>query len=185
MDSAFAWIGQIATWFGNFVPTWTLVRATDGAVKFLPGGRTEVLDPGIHWYWPVTTEIEKVAVVRQVLDTQPQTIMTQDHEPVYVAGLVVYVIDDLHKYMVENFDASANLDDIVQTAIRKTIVNRDFLTIQAARADVDNRLTSDVQKALEPFGITVEAARITDFSKARVTNMVGSGLISVYPVSKA
>ena len=180
MESAFAWIGQIAEWFGNFIPTWELVRATENAVKFLPGGKTKVLGPGIHWYWPVTTEMETVAVVRQVLDTQPQTIMTQDHEPVYVSGLVVYTISNLHAYMVENYDAADNLDDIVQTAIRKTIVNRDFLTIQKARADVDNRLTSDVQKALEPFGIEVEAARITDFSRARVTNMVGNGLISLH-----
>ena len=180
MDSAFAWVGEIAGWIGQFVPTWTLVRATEGAVKFLPGGETKVLGPGIHWYWPVTTEVETAPVVRQVLDTQPQTIMTQDHEPVYVAGLVVYTIVDLHKFMVENYDAEDNLDDLVQTAIRKTIVNRDFLTIQKARADVDNRLTSDVQKVLMDFGIEVEAARITDFSRARVTNMVGNGLISLH-----
>jgi regulator of protease activity HflC (stomatin/prohibitin superfamily) len=180
MDAALGWIGQIASWLGSFIPTWTLVRATEGAVKFLPGGRTKVVGPGIHWYWPVTTEIETVPVVRQVLDTQPQTLMTQDHEPVYVAGLVVFRIIDLHKYMVENYDAADNLDDIVQTAIRKTLVNRDFLQIQKARADVDNRLTADVQKALEAFGIEVEAARITDFSRARVTNMVGNGLISLH-----
>ena len=180
MDAAFSWIGEIADWVAQFVPTWTLVRATEGAVKFLPGGKTKVLGSGIHWYWPVTTEVETLPVVRQVLDTQPQTIMTKDHEPVYIAGLVVYTIVDLHKFMVENFDAEDSLDDIVQTAIRKTIVNRDFLTIQQARADVDKRLTTDVQKALEPFGIEVEAARITDFSRARVTNMVGNGLISLH-----
>jgi len=178
MDSALGWIGQIASWFGAFVPTWILIRATEGGVKFLPGGRTEVLGPGLHWYWPATTELDVQAVVRQVLDTTPQTLMTQDHQSVYVAGVVIYTINDLNLYMVENYDAAESLDDMVQSAVRRSIVNREFAAIQAGRAEMDNRLTADVQKALEPFGIAVEACRLTDFSKAQVTNLVGTGLVS-------
>lgn len=177
MESALGWIGQLASWFGAFIPTWVLVRATEGAVKFLPKGLTKVLGPGIHWYWPVTTEMDVQPVVRQVLNTDAQTLMTKDNHPVYIAGLVVYTVVDLHKFLVENYDAEANLSDLVQTAIRRSIVSKNFQTIQEGRADIDNRLTSDVQKILTDFGILVEAARLTDFSKARVTNVVGGGLI--------
>jgi regulator of protease activity HflC (stomatin/prohibitin superfamily) len=176
MDSALGWIGQIAQWFGSLIPTWELVRATEGAVKFLRGGKTEVLGPGVHWYWPATTEMEVQAVVRQVLDTAPQTLMTKDHKPVYVAGLVLYRIVDLNLFMVENYDAEDNLDDVVQTSIRKMIVSKSFNEIQDGRAAIDNRLTSDVQKSLAAFGIEVEAARLTDFTLARAINIVGSGL---------
>lgn len=179
MEAALGWIGAIFEWFGAFVPRWTLVRATEGAVKFLPGGRTCVLGPGIHWYWPATTELETVAVVRQVADCQPQTLMTKDDEAVYVSGLVIYRITDLYAYMVDNYDAGDNLNDVLQTAIRSTIVNRTFVQIQEARANVDTFLTHEAQKALAEFGIEVEAVRLTDFAKARVTNMVGTGLATI------
>lgn len=179
MEAALGWIGEIFEWIGEFIPRWELVRATEGCVKFLPGGKTKVLGPGIHWYWPATTELETVPVVRQVADCQPQTLMTKDNEPVYVSGIVIYTISNLHAYMVENYDADDNMDDVLQTAIRKAIVNRTFEQIQEARADVDNILTREAQKALVEFGIEVEAARLTDFAKARVSNLVGAGLTSV------
>lgn len=180
MEAALGWFGAIFEWFGQFFPRWTLVRATEGAVKFLPGGKVKVYDAQIVWYWPVTTEVETIAVVRQVMDTQPQTLMTKDDVPVYVAGIVIYDITDLHAFAVENYDANHNIDDIAQTAIRKAIVNRTFAQIQEARADVDNVLTREAQKALTEFGVNVQACRLTDFSKTRVSNIVGNGLMNLH-----
>lgn len=180
MEAALGWIGAIFEWFGQFFPRWDLVRANEQAVKYLPGGRTKVLDPGIYWYWPVTTEVVVHPVCRQVLDSQPQTLMTKDNKPVYVAGIVIYKITDLHTYLVENYDAEANLDDILQTAVRKAVVARDFDKIQEGRADMDNVLTREAQKALADFGVEVEAARLTDFSLARVANIVGNGLMNMH-----
>lgn len=180
LDAAFGWIGEFVHWLAAFVPRWTLVRATERGVKFLPGGKTKEVGPGIQWYWPASTELETMPVVRQVLDTQPQTLMTKDNKPVYVSGVVIYSISDLHTFLVDNYDAQDNLDDLVQMAIRKAIVNRTFDQIQQARADVDNILTKEASKALEPFGVSVEAARLTDFSLARVANIVGNGLMNMH-----
>lgn len=180
MESALGWFGAIFEWLGRFFPRWELIRANEQGVKYLPGGKTELRDPGICWYWPATTELVVHPVCRQVLDSHPQTLMTKDNKPVYVSGIVIYSIDDLHKYLVENYDAEANLDDVLQTAIRKAVVARDFQTIQAGRADMDNVLTREAQKALEAFGVKVEAARLTDFSLARVSNIVGNGLMNMH-----
>lgn len=179
LDSALGWIGELVRWFGDFVPRWSLVRATEGAVKFLPGGKTCEYGPGIVWYWPATTEIDIVAVVRQVKKAKPQTLMTKDGISVFVCGILIYSIDNLHTFLVDNHDANDNLDDMVELAIRKSIVNKTFAEIQEARAKMDNALTREAQKALSDFGVRVEVCRLTDFSKARVSNLVGSGLMNL------
>lgn len=179
MNSALGWIGEIMQWFGNLIPTWTLIRARWVGIKYLPGGQVKILKPGIHWYWPATTEVESLATARQVLDTSGQTLMTKDGQPVYVAGLVVYKITDAYKYQVQNFDADDGMDDIVQTAIRNTIVHKDLSNIQADRNSADEALTEEVSGVLADFGVTVEVARLTDFSKAHVVNVIGGGLVSI------
>ena len=179
MTTAFGWIGQLVSWFGEFVPRWELIRKTERAVKFLPGGKTRYCKPGIVWYWPATTELEIHPVVRQVIELQPQTLMTKDEVPVYASGVLVYKITDLHTFLVDNYDAADSLDDLGQIAVREAIVRKTFDTVQASRAEIDNLLTREAAKALTSFGVEVEACRLTDFTRARVLNLVGSSLASV------
>jgi regulator of protease activity HflC (stomatin/prohibitin superfamily) len=179
MDSALGWIGAIVEWLGRFFPRWTLVQANERGIKYLPGGRTEVLEPGIIRYWPVTTEMWTHPVCRQVLDLRPQTLMTKDGRHVFVSGIVIYSIGDIHTFLVDNYNAEANLEDVLMTAIRNIIINRDFKDIQAGRAALDNSLTNEAQKAAKAFGVEVEAARLSEFCTTRVLSLVGGGLINI------
>jgi hypothetical protein len=68
MESAFAWIGQIAEWIGQWIPRRAILDTTEGAIKytgfFLPRRlrvrfrgfdgdmKISVCEAGIHWYWP-------------------------------------------------------------------------------------------------------------------------------------
>lgn len=176
MEAALGWIGAIFEWLGRFLPRWDLVRANEKGVKYLPGGRTKVLEPGIRWYWPATTEVVVAPVCRQVLNAQGQALMTKDHKPVYASGLVIYSVEDIHIFLVDNFDAEASLDDVLQTAIRNAIVTRTFDEIQEDLAEINRLLTRETKKVLRDFGVKVEAARLTEFSLSQVFNVVGNGL---------
>ncbi len=43
MDSALAWIGQVAEWVGRFIPRLIILNTTEGAVKFVHGDTPVVL----------------------------------------------------------------------------------------------------------------------------------------------
>lgn len=178
---ALSWLSELAQWFGKWVPRLVLIRATEGAVKFLPGGKTKEYGPGLLLYWPLTTEIQQYPVVRQVLRLSPQTLMTEDGVSVVAAGILTYTVTDLHTFLVENFDAEHSLDDISQTAIRSAIVTHDFEEIQNDRKNWDRTLTLAGRSALRQFGVKVEALRITTFAKARVLNLIGPGLFGPSP----
>lgn len=172
MDAALGWIGDLVRWLTSWLPHLVLVRRTERAVKFIRG-RTKEIGPGLHWWWPITTEVEVQAVVRQVLGLGSQTLTTHDGQTVTVDGILVYTISDLHTFLVENFEAEDSLGEIGQAGIRKAVVNMDFPKIQAAMADVDNTLTREAQKLLKPFGVEVELMRLVSFAKAQVIILAG------------
>jgi regulator of protease activity HflC (stomatin/prohibitin superfamily) len=172
MDAALGWIGDLVRWVTSWLPHLVLVRRTEGAVKFIRA-RTKEMGPGLHFFWPITTEVEVRPVVRQVMGLGTQTLTTQDGQAVIVDGLLVFTIGDLHTYLVDNWEAEDSLGEVGQAGIRKAIVNMDFDAIQKGMADVDNRLTREAQKLLEPFGVEVELMRLTSFARTHVVNLVG------------
>jgi len=171
MDAALGWIGDLVRWLTSWLPHLLLVRKTERAVKFIRAGTREV-GPGLHLWWPITTQVEVRAVVRQVLGLGSQTLTTKDGQAVVADGLLVFSIKDLHAFLVENWNAEDSLGEVGQAGIRKAIVNMDFAAVQGAMADVDNRLTKEAQKLLESFGVDVELMRLTSFARAHVVNLV-------------
>jgi regulator of protease activity HflC (stomatin/prohibitin superfamily) len=172
VDAALGWIGDLVSWLVSWLPHLVQVRKTERAVKFIRG-KTAEIGPGLHLWWPITTEVEVRPVVRQVMGLGSQTLTTKDGQAVHVDGLLVYSIGDLHTYLVENWEAEDSLGEVGQAGIRKAVVNMDFDDIQRGMADVDNRLTKEAQKLLERFGVEVELMRLTSFSRAHVLNLVG------------
>lgn len=171
MDAALGWIGELVAWLVAWLPHLVLVRKTERAIKFIRG-RTVEIGPGLHFYWPITTEVEVHPVVRQVLPLGVQTLTTEDGATVIVDGVLAFTISDLTLFKVENWEAEDSVSDLSQAGIRKAIVGRTFEQIQKARADVDNLLSKEAQKLLQPLGVSVEYLRIVSFARATVLNLV-------------
>lgn len=144
------------------------------AVKFVRG-RTVEVGPGLHLYWPITTAFTTYPVVRQVLDVPAQTLTTKDGRTVVAGGLVVFSIDDLTVFLVENYEAEDSVSELAQAGIRKAIVSKTFEEVQGGRADLDNKLTTEAQKVLKTLGVTVEFMRLTDFAEAHAFVLIGDG----------
>ena len=76
MESAFAWLNQLVETFYRFFPHVLIVRATHGAVKWVKGKEIKALGPGLHIYWPLTTEVEVMVTARQTLAIPDQVLAT-------------------------------------------------------------------------------------------------------------
>ncbi len=179
MESALGWIGDIIRWLLNIIPRLVLVRATHGAVKFIRA-RTKVIGPGLHIWWPITTEVELAPVVRQVLSLEQQVIQTADGKTVIADGVLVYAIKDLHKFLVENFDAEENMTELAEAALRQAIIRETYDEINSGRVKLDNRLAKEAGQLLEPFGIVVETMRLQ--SCAEGTVLIHAGAIVEFSV---
>ena len=74
MTGAFGWLNSLLTTFGKLFPRLVLVRATHRGVLFRWSGAFIVLEPGLRWYWPVTTDIRLVLIVTRAWDINPVTV---------------------------------------------------------------------------------------------------------------
>jgi regulator of protease activity HflC (stomatin/prohibitin superfamily) len=126
METALGWLGDVFRFLLSLVPRLLIVRATHRAVKFARGKHARVLLPGLHFYWPLVTEVEIVPVIRQTVDLVPQYLTTADGAPVAVSGIVVYEVDDVLRLLTECFDYDAMIRSFSLAAIKRVVANNDF-----------------------------------------------------------
>lgn len=159
MDAALGWIGEIFRILGSIFPRLVLIRVTHRGVKFIKS-RTRELGPGLHWWWPVTTEVATYPVVRQVLSLDQQVIRTKDHKTVVADGVLVYSIVDIHKYLVDNYDAEDSITELAQAGLRQAVLSLTLDEIDSGRVKLDHKLTDVANESLAIFGIDVESMRL-------------------------
>lgn len=180
IDSALGWIGQLAHYLGSLVPRLLIVQSSHRAVKYVWGRTPLELGPGPHVYWPVATPVESCAVVRQVLDLPTQLLETADGRTVVASGVIEYEITDALAFLAETENGYDSIRLVATAAVRNLVMDSTREELGASDADVAERLlTSAVQEDLEPYGVRVLRARLSDFAAVRAVHLTGGQLVAV------
>lgn len=173
---AFSWIADIVQAFGKLVPRLCIVTATKQGVKWRSGKDVRPMGPGLHWYWPLTTEISIIVTARQTLNLPTQVLMTSDRQQIVVGTLVVYRINDIVEAIGKrNWDVDTTVSDITQAAIVEVISKQklnDLLT--DISGSIEKKLTAACRKRLRQFGVYVQRCAVTDFSTCKVYKLIGN-----------
>jgi regulator of protease activity HflC (stomatin/prohibitin superfamily) len=175
MEGALGWISSIIEWIGQFVPRWVILNTTHAGVKFIRGSRVVKLGPGIHWYWPATTNLHTYPVARQTTNLRAQTLVTSDDRTIIVSGLIVYRVDDVVALIARNYDADDTIEEIALSAVNAVCSSMSWEDLKKAyqtRA-LDRELRKRTRHALETYGVHVMKATLTDLAPCRVIRLVG------------
>lgn len=186
IESALGWIGEIARFLGSLVPRLLIVQSSHRAVAYRWGRHVVELGPGPHVYWPLVTPIETCAVVRQVLDLPTQLLETADGRTVVASGVIEYEIANVVAFLAETENGYDSIRLVATAAVRNLVMDSTREELGAADADVAERLlTSAVQEDLEPYGVRVLRARLSDFAAVRAVHLTGGQLVAVQVSSGA
>jgi len=177
MESALAWIGQVAEWVGQFIPHIMIVTATHGAVKFIRGHQIKILGPGWHIYWPLTTVFEQYPTARQAIDLRAQTIVTADDKVIAVSALVVYEVYDVEKILAHTFDPDDTIKDIGLGVVHDVVCQYSWEDLKAAvrSGKLDRDLRAEMKKGLDSYGVRVLRTTLTDLAPCRVVKLLTAG----------
>lgn len=173
IDQAFGWLGQLAEFFGSLFPRLTIVKTSHRALKYRHGKNLILLQPGLHLYWPLVTELEWASVVQQVIVHAPHVLETADGVPVVAGGITVYQVSDPLKYLAENEDPDAVIDDVAAAAIRQVVVTHRYAELGTDLAAIDTELTAASRSLLRSFGVRVIRTRLTDLARTRPLHLTG------------
>lgn len=180
---AFDWIGHLAGWFERFFPHWALCDPTEGGVKFSGVGKTRIklLVPGeIYWWWPVVTNVYTIETKRQTM-TITQRLTTKDEVTVMVTTVIVYVIDDVLKALVETRDHEDTISEIGEKLVVKPITSRTFsetlIRMSGSNNDLNNEVKRIARSTLSEFGVGVLDGYVSNFAQTQVFSHDGEGLV--------
>jgi hypothetical protein len=135
MDSALAWIGQIASWIGQWFPRWTTLDMTQGAVKttgsfFKEGVVVKACGPGLHWWWPAVSNWETYPTSFQTDNLPSQTVETKDGAGVTVSGMISYRVKDVGALLTNCHSPVMAIRTVTLPAIHQVASRMDWAEAQ-------------------------------------------------------
>jgi regulator of protease activity HflC (stomatin/prohibitin superfamily) len=132
--------------------------------------RAKRIGPGFHLYWPPIQRPVVHPVKRDTIDLDPQTLPYGGDLPlgITISVTVVYTINDIMKALVETYDFMSTIKDRAQAGVIEACVGKGINDLSMKHQRVNSQLTKKIHKALEPFGVDVEVAFMSDF---HLTNM--------------
>lgn len=174
----------LATFFEKlfiWMPRIEILRATHGGVKwraspFRPGLEIIELKPGLHFYWPLTTDFSYIVTARRTVDVPPMSILTQDGQSMLVSAAVVFRINSVVAALGErNWDVDLTLVDVTQSVIFRLIRQHTVESLLAESPDdLIDELTAQTKREINKFGVLVERVLLKDFDRSRTYRMVGA-----------
>lgn len=148
-------------------------------------GRAKRIRPGFRLYWPPIQRPMVHPVKRDTIDLDPQTLPYGTDQPIgiTISVTVVYTISDIMKALVETYNFLSTIKDRAQGAVIEACVGKSIGDLTAKHQKINAALTRKMKKALEPYGVDVEEAFMSDF---HLTNMhrVHGGM-TVLPMAAA
>lgn len=170
--TGFEWIGNIIEWFGTFIPRITHIKSTHRGVLFTGKG-SRIINPGYLIYIPLFSEPMVYPVKRQTLDLPPQILTLKDGTEIMANVVVVFEIEDIHKFLVDSYDTEDTIKDISQGAVKRLLTPQTFEKIRENQISIDKSLARRIHTKLSTFGVKVIEAFITDLGKTKILRLVG------------
>ena len=119
------------------------------------------LKTGIHFTLPVIEKIaRKLSLKEQILDMDPQPVITKDNVTMKVNAIVFYQITDakLYAYGIENVDVA--LKNLALTTLRNTIGELELDQTLSSRDTINSKMRVILDEATDPWGIKVNRVEL-------------------------
>ena len=179
MEHAFSWIGKIFDFLFSLFPRLLIINAVSQGVKWRHGKHVMKLDPGLHIYLPLVTEVLILACAKQTHPIPSQALFTKDKKKVVISSIVVYEIHDAAEAVGKSaWDLEGNLTDYVQSIVVEVVMSYTLDELieglaEGEGSELNQRLTGNVKEAMLEFGVNILRCRITELSQPTVIKIIG------------
>jgi len=127
------------------------------------GRYIKTLKPGLSFIFPMVQRVgHKVNIKEQVVDIEPQSVITGDNANVTVDGVVFYQIFDAAKSVYEVNDLQRGILNITMTNLRSVCGGFELDELLSKRDEIGDRILAIVDEATNSWGVKVLRVEIKD-----------------------
>jgi len=132
-----------------------IVRPTEKALIERLGKYKKTAEQGFHWIIPVVEKMVRVNVTENMVDVQPQKIITRDDLNATVDAVVYFRVTDPKKAIYNAQNYKTQISSLARTTLRD-IIGKMTLTEANSKRDVLNQqLEKELDKQTDAWGIDV------------------------------
>jgi len=132
-----------------------IVRPVEVRLVERLGRYIKTLEQGFHWTIPFIDSVISVNVTENMVDIEPQTVITKDKLNVVVDAAVYYKINDSYKASYNVDDHEYQLVSLSQTTLRAVIGQMTLAHANENRNDINTKLKETLDKETENYGVDV------------------------------
>ena len=176
LEQLFCWVPWLIKWLMGWVPHIGRVHRFQRGVK-VSGQKVKVIS-GWYFWLPHFSDIYVDNVVRKVVVLPEQLLTTHDGICVRVGGLLVYTIENIEVWLLENDDPDHGLLNEAARVLRDWVRRKTFEEIVKAGTSEMDELAMMCSDAVElEFGVDVRGLGLTNFARTRSMNLHHMGAV--------
>lgn len=125
------------------------------------GAYNRTAETGIHFIWPIIERVAKIASLKeQVVDFDPQPVITKDNVTMQIDTVVFYQITDakLYAYGVES--PILAIENLTATTLRNIIGDLELDQTLTSRDTINAKVRSILDEATDPWGIKINRVEL-------------------------
>ena len=125
------------------------------------GGYKETWGVGLHFKVPILDRVAKrVSLKEQVVDFEPQAVITKDNVTMQIDTVVFYQITDPKKYAYGVESPIAAIENLTATTLRNIIGDLELDETLTSRETINTKMRSALDVATDPWGIKVNRVEL-------------------------
>ena len=132
------------------------------------GGYKETWGVGLHFKVPILDRVAKrVSLKEQVVDFEPQAVITKDNVTMQIDTVVFYQITDPKKYAYGVESPIAAIENLTATTLRNIIGDLELDQTLTSRETINTHMRSNLDIATDPWGIKVNRVELKNIIPPR------------------
>lgn len=131
-------------------------------VIFTLGRFSGIKMPGWRIVLPIFQSITKIDIRTKAVDVPDQEAITKDNIPVRINAVIYYRVHDAEKAVLEVENFFWAMSQMAQTTMRNAIGEVTLDELLQNRDKISNNIETIIDKASDPWGITVESVELKD-----------------------